>query len=194
MPRNLGCLLVFVLLLTISLLARNPAQDAPAPSTTQDQAAAPDQAGATEPIPDVPAPAVPVPTDTQRQDFHQSVQDIHFDFDRANIRPEDHSTLQSDAQWLQSHPNVFITIEGHADERGDIVYNLALSDIRAQATHNALMQMGVPEKQIVFATGWGKLYPVCAEADESCWAQNRRSHFTLWGEGNGVTSSGAASH
>ena len=102
--------------------------------------------------------------------------------------------LQSNAQWLQSHPNTFITIEGHADERGDIVYNLALSDIRAQATHDALMRMGVPEKQIVFATGWGKLYPVCAEADESCWAQNRRSHFTLWGEGNGATSSGAASH
>ena len=115
-------------------------------------------------------------------------------FRPANIRPEDQTTLQSNAQWLQSHPNTFITIEGHADERGDIVYNLALSDIRAQATHDALMRMGVPEKQIVFATGWGKLYPVCAEADESCWAQNRRSHFTLWGEGNGATSSGAASH
>jgi peptidoglycan-associated lipoprotein len=184
MLRHLGCLLVFALLFTMNLLARNPAQDAPA--SAQDQAAAP--------IPDVPVPAVPVPTDTQRQDFHQSVQDIHFDFDQADIRPVDQSTLQSNAQWLQSHPNTFITIEGHADERGDIVYNLALSDIRAQATHDALMRMGVPEKQIVFATGWGKLYPVCAEADENCWAQNRRSHFTLWGEGGGSTSSGAASH
>jgi peptidoglycan-associated lipoprotein len=193
MLRNLGCLLAFALLLTFNLLARNPAQDAPASATTQDQPAASDQAAPAS-IPDVPVPAVPVPTDTQRQDFHQSVQDIHFDFDQANIRPADQSTLQSNAQWLQSHPNTFITIEGHADERGDIVYNLALSDIRAQATHDALMRMGVPEKQIVFATGWGKLYPVCAEADESCWAQNRRSHFTLWGEGNGATSSGAASH
>jgi peptidoglycan-associated lipoprotein len=194
MLRNLSCLLVFALLLTINLLARNPAQDVPAPTATQDQAATPDQA-ATAPIPDVPVPAVPVPTDTQRQEFHQSVQDIHFDFDRANIRPEDQSTLQSNAQWLQSHPNTFITIEGHADERGDIVYNLALSDIRAQATHDALMRMGVPEKQILFATGWGKLYPVCAEADESCWAQNRRSHFTLWGEQGGAGNvSGAGSH
>lgn len=187
MLRNLGCLLVFVLLLTINLLARNGAQDATAPASQ-------DQATATEQIPNVPVPAVPVPTDTQRQDFHQSVQDIHFDFDRADIRADDRATLQSNAQWLQSHPNTFITIEGHADERGDIVYNLALSDIRAQATFDALRQMGVPEKQILFATGWGKLYPVCAESDESCWAQNRRSHFTLWGEQGDGAASGAASH
>jgi peptidoglycan-associated lipoprotein len=188
MLRNLACLLVFSLLLTLNLLAQTNAQDATAAAAAQDQTAA------TAQIPEVPVPAVPIPTDTQRQQFHQSVQDIHFDFNRANIRPEDRATLQSNAQWLQSHPDVFITVEGHADERGDIVYNLFLSDIRAQATHDALMQMGVPEKQIVFATGWGKLYPVCAEQDETCWAQNRRSHFTLWGAGGGATSSGAASH
>ena len=94
MLRNLGCLLVFSLLLTLNLLSQTATQDLTAP------AAAPDQA-ATAPIPDVPVPAVPVPTDTQRQDFHQSVQDIHFDFDRANIRPEDRTTLQSNAQWLR---------------------------------------------------------------------------------------------
>jgi peptidoglycan-associated lipoprotein len=188
MLRNLSCLFVLFLLFTFNLAAQIAAQDTTA-STPQDQTAA------TQTIPDVPVPAVPVPTDMQRQDFHQSVQDIHFDFDRADIRANDRTTLQSNAQYLQAHPNVFITIEGHADERGDIVYNLALSDIRAQATHDALMQMGVPEKQIVFATGWGKLYPVCAEADESCWAQNRRSHFTLWGEQGGAgASSGTASH
>jgi len=185
MLRNFGCLLVLLLLFTFTLAAQT-AQDATAPAP-QDQSAAAQ-------IPDVPVPTTPVPTDTQRQEFHQSVQDIHFDFDQADIRPEDRTTLQSNAQYLQSHPNTFITIEGHADERGDIVYNLALSDIRAQATHDALMQMGVPEKQILFATGWGKLYPVCAESDESCWAQNRRSHFALWGEQGGATSSGAASH
>ena len=186
MLRILSCLFVLLLLFTFNLAAQTAAQDTTEPAP-QDQSAAAQ-------IPDVPVPTTPVPTDTQRQEFHQSVQDIHFDFDQANIRAEDRTTLQSNAQWLQSHPNTFVTIEGHADERGDIVYNLALSDIRAQATHDALMQMGVPEKQILFATGWGKLYPVCAESDESCWAQNRRSHFTLWGEGNGATSSGAASH
>jgi peptidoglycan-associated lipoprotein len=188
MLRNLGCLLVFSLLLTLNLLAQT-AQETTAPAAPQDQSAANAE------IPNVPVPAVPIPTDTQRQAFHQSVQDIHFDFDRANIRPEDRATLQSNAQWLEAHPNTFITIGGYADERGDIVYNLALSDIRAQATHDALTQMGVPEKQILFATGWGKLYPVCQEQDESCWAQNRRSHFSLWGEEGGeATSSGAASH
>jgi len=34
--------------------------------------------------------------------------------------------------------------------------------------------------RIVFATGWGKLYPVCMQAGENCWAQNRRAHFSRW--------------
>jgi hypothetical protein len=59
-----------------------------------------------------------------------------------------------------------------------------LSDERAKETRDALVSMGVPESQIVFATGWGKLYPVCNQSDESCWAQNRRAHFEPWQAGS----------
>ena len=170
MLRNLGCLLPFALLLTMNLLARNPAQDAAAPATAQDQAA-------TAPIPDVPVPAVPVPTDTQRQDFHQSVQDIHFDFDQTNIRPEDQTTLQSNAQWLQAHPNTFITIEGHADERGSAEYNMALGEKRAESAKDYLVQVGIPTQQLNVVS-YGKEKPVCEEHDEACWQKNRRAHLT----------------
>jgi peptidoglycan-associated lipoprotein len=71
-----------------------------------------------------------------------------------------------------------VSIAGDADERGEIVYNLTLSDHRAKATRDALVQLGIPADRIIFATGWGKLYPVCAQADETCWSQNRRAHFT----------------
>lgn len=187
MLRTFGCLLAFALAFTLSSLSQTEATSAGAASVLENSSA--------QSIPEVPVPAVPIPTDTQKENFHQNVQDIHFDLNRARIRKQEQSTLQSNAQWLQAHPDAFITIEGDADERGDIVYNLFLSETRAQAARDALVKMGVPEKQILFATGWGKLYPVCAESDESCWAQNRRSHFALWGEqGAGASSTGGASH
>jgi peptidoglycan-associated lipoprotein len=120
------------------------------------------------------------PTPSQQREVRENIKDIHFDFDRANLRPEDSSILESDAQWLKAHPDVLLTIEGDADERGDIVYNVGLSDRRAAATKDALVSMGVPADQIVFATGWGKLYPICGQPDESCWSQNRRAHFAAW--------------
>jgi outer membrane protein OmpA-like peptidoglycan-associated protein len=66
------------------------------------------------------------------------LRDIHFAFDRADLRLEDRQVLASNAEWLKAHPDVNITIEGDADERGEIIYNLVLSDHRALATRDAL--------------------------------------------------------
>jgi len=121
----------------------------------------------------------PLPNATEQM-VEQNVKDIHFDYDRAELRPEDRSILESDAKWLKDHPGVIITIEGDADDRGDIVYNLSLSDLRATTAENTLVALGVPASQIEHAVGWGKLYPICAQADENCWEQNRRAHFDAW--------------
>lgn len=123
--------------------------------------------------------ASPLSSDQQQQ-FEQGVKDIHFDFDRADLRDEDRAILSANAEWLKAHPDMIITLEGSADDRGDIVYNLVLSGARAAVTKDALVQLGVPAGQIAFATGWGKLYPVCTEQDENCWSQNRRTHFAPW--------------
>jgi outer membrane protein OmpA-like peptidoglycan-associated protein len=123
--------------------------------------------------------AKPLPPEQQQQ-FQHAIKDIHFDFDRADLRPEDRAILASDAEWLKSHPEVLITLEGDADERGDVVYNVVLSGERAMAARDALVELGVPADRIAFATGWGKLYPVCSQSDESCWSQNRRTHFATW--------------
>lgn len=125
-----------------------------------------------------PTPASVIPLNAA--EVQQNVQDIHFDFDRADLRAEDRATLEQDAQWLKAQPSALVTIEGDADERGGIVYNVALSEKRATVTKDALVSMGVPADQIVFATGWGKLYPICFASDESCWSENRRAHFAAW--------------
>lgn len=123
--------------------------------------------------------APPVPVD-QQQEFSQAVKDIHFDFDNSDLRPEERAILEADAEWLKGHPDVMITLEGNADERGDIIYNLVLSGERAMAVEDALVEMGVSPDRIPFATGWGKLYPICMQSDENCWSQNRRIHFAPW--------------
>jgi peptidoglycan-associated lipoprotein len=105
---------------------------------------------------------------------------VHFEFDRYDLKPEDQPILQQAANWLKANPSVYVVIGADADERGEIVYNLALSHKRAEVTRDALIGMGVSPSQIVFATGWGELYPTCTQSDESCWSQNRRAHFEKW--------------
>jgi peptidoglycan-associated lipoprotein len=145
-------------------------------------AAATAQVQTSQPRADQPSgtPAYQPPTGTQEQDIHQNLKDIHFAFDQYELTADDRQSLEAAANWLKANPSVYITIAGDADERGSIVYNVYLSDKRAKATRDALVSMGVPEGRIVFATGWGKLYPVCNQSDESCWSQNRRAHFEPW--------------
>lgn len=107
------------------------------------------------------------------QDLIQNVKAVYFPFNIYN-RVVDPAPLQSDAEWLKQHTNGQLWIQGYADIRGDIFYNLVLSYRRAQFVKSKLVQSGVDESRIGFATGWGKLYPVCQATDDSCYQQQRR--------------------
>jgi peptidoglycan-associated lipoprotein len=136
-------------------------------------------------------PPPPVPATTQ-QEFSQNVKDVYFDFNRWQLKADDRDTLKQDAEWLKAHRDVIFTIAGQADPRGNIVYNLFLSDQRALATRDALLKLGVSPQQILFAQGWGKLYRVCNQEDESCWSQDRRAHMDPWSPVAGpLTNAGA---
>jgi len=106
------------------------------------------------------------------------VKDIFFDYDKYDITPADQATIQADAEFLKSHPNITFTIEGHCDERGSTEYNLALGDNRANAARQALVQLGVPADRIR-TISYGKEKPFCTESTEQCWQQNRRAHFVF---------------
>ncbi len=109
----------------------------------------------------------------QAQDLLQNVKDIYFPFDIYNriVNPND---LQADGSWLTQNTGSTLWIQGYADIRGDIFYNLVLSYRRAQHVKAGLVKAGVDESRIQFATGWGKLYPVCQGTDEQCYQQQRR--------------------
>ena len=123
-----------------------------------------------------PPPPPPPPTETDAEAFAKNVKDIFFDYDKYDLRPGDQATIQADAQFLNAHPNIKFTIEGHCDERGSTEYNLALGDNRANAAKSALVQAGVPADRIR-TISYGKEKPFCTEHNETCWQENRRAHF-----------------
>jgi peptidoglycan-associated lipoprotein len=123
--------------------------------------------------------AAPPPTTsnaTEEELFSRNVKDIYFDYDMYDVRADQQGSLKGDAQFLQEHSNIHVTIEGHCDERGSTEYNLALGASRADAVKNALIQAGVGGDRIK-TISYGKEKPFCTESNESCWQQNRRGHF-----------------
>jgi len=99
---------------------------------------------------------------------------VYFDTDRFDIDGEDRVILQSQAEWLRQYPNVRLTVEGHADERGTRDYNIALGERRANAAKNYLATLGVDPSRISVVS-YGKERPVALGSNESAWAQNRRA-------------------
>jgi peptidoglycan-associated lipoprotein len=131
--------------------------------------------------PPPPQPVQQQPTQTAAEILARQVQDIHFDYDKSDIRPEDQPVIQGDANALKQifsmDPSFVVTIEGHCDERGSAEYNLALGDRRAAATKDALVALGVPGDKLK-TISYGKERPLCTDASEACYARNRRAHFS----------------
>jgi len=127
-----------------------------------------------------PAPAAlvapPQPNETAL--FAKNVKDVFFDFDKANIRPNEVPVTDHDAKFLEQHPDIKVVVEGHCDDRGSEEYNLALGDMRANDLKKSLQQEGVSADQIQ-TISYGKEKPFCTIDDDQCWQSNRRDHFVL---------------
>jgi peptidoglycan-associated lipoprotein len=123
-----------------------------------------------------PPPPPPQATTTEEELFSQSVKDIYFGYDKADVGSDQQSALQGDIAFLKQHPNIHFTVEGHCDERGSTEYNLALGDSRASAVKSALVQGGVSADSVKIIS-YGKEKPFCTESTEQCWQQNRVGHF-----------------
>ena len=130
-----------------------------------------------------PAPAAAAPTTTARPSPKEftaiaDLKDIHFDFDKYDIRPGDAKVLDANATWLKTNPNHLVLIEGHCDERGTNEYNLALGERRAKSAMNYLISQGVQASRITIIS-YGEERPTCTDKNEACWSKNRRSHFLV---------------
>ncbi len=157
---------VVIVVLTITLLALTTVLVTPINAALQDQ----DQPAATS------RSDQPILQMWKDPSIVEDLKHIDFDFDSHDLASEQLS-LDANVQWLKSHPSVRIRLSGFTDPRGDIVYNLALSHRRAESVKRELVRMGIAENRIEYATGWGKLYPICVESTEECWKLNRRVEF-----------------
>lgn len=118
--------------------------------------------------------AVGGPTPGSQQDLVVNVGDrIFFGYDQHDLSAEARTTVERQAQWLKTYPNVNLTIEGHADERGTREYNLALGEKRATTIRNYLIANGVAPTRVQ-TISYGKERPAVLGSDDVSWAQNRR--------------------
>ena len=106
------------------------------------------------------------------------VVDVHFDFDRYDIRADAAKILEGNARLLRARGDALILIEGHCDERGTGEYNLALGERRAHAARNALVAHGIDTRRISIVS-YGEDRPQCRDRSEACWAKNRRARFLV---------------
>ena len=124
------------------------------------------------------ATAAPAPPRQAPKEFepNSALTRIHFDFDKAEIRPGDARILDVNANWLREHPDQLVLIEGHCDERGTAEYNMVLGERRAKGAMNYLVSRGVPTSRISIIS-YGEERPLCTEKNEACWSENRRAMF-----------------
>jgi len=101
---------------------------------------------------------------------------IHYDFDRASIKPDMIGVMDSNASYLKNHKKLSVVVEGHCDERGTNEYNIALGERRAQSAYDYLTSKGVSSSRLK-TMSYGEEKPLESGHSESDWYMNRRAEF-----------------
>ena len=98
---------------------------------------------------------------------------VYFDFDKSEIKDQSKPILKAHAEYLASHPDVHVALEGNTDERGTREYNMALGERRAKAVYQYLTLLGVCPSQLK-TISYGEERPAVLGHEESAWSKNRR--------------------
>ncbi len=103
---------------------------------------------------------------------------VFFDFDKAELKEESFPELDRLVELLRAYPNLRVLIEGHTDDVGTDEYNDRLSQRRADAVKQYLVQNGIAAQRIE-TKGWGRRKPLVRGTTEEARAQNRRVEIQL---------------
>jgi peptidoglycan-associated lipoprotein len=101
---------------------------------------------------------------------------ISFDYDQAVLSGPMRDAISANKRCMEQKKVARVRLEGHADERGETEYNLALGQRRADAVRTYLVNLGFPPKSAV-TVSYGEERPADAGHDEGAWARNRRVEF-----------------
>jgi peptidoglycan-associated lipoprotein len=107
---------------------------------------------------------------------------VHFDLDKATLSADNRKIVEANAQAIKaaasSVSNYQVVVEGNCDDRGTTAYNIALGQKRADEVKAYYVRLGVPADKVA-TVSYGEEKPVCYEATQACWAQNRRADTLL---------------
>lgn len=99
---------------------------------------------------------------------------ILFDFDKARLKSPESSAIKALADTLKAHPNLVVEVQGHTDNKGDAAYNLALSQRRATAVVDRLINEYSIAPSRLRARGYGEAVPTATNATPQGQQLNRR--------------------
>lgn len=182
--RWIACVVCGILLVSLgackSAPTPMPEPPGPTPAPTRVPTPVPEQV-VTEPVTE---PIVSeevteeLPEDLEILNARGYLEDVFFDTDRWDIKPEYRETLTRNAAWMQQYPSVQILLEGHCDERNTREYNLALGERRATAVRDYLVFLGINPSR-VRTISYGEERPFAIGHGEDAWQLNRRAHFVI---------------
>jgi len=107
-----------------------------------------------------------------------NLQDIYFDTDSDHLKDKSKEVIDGFYDFLKDNPNVKVEIQGHTDNVGSDAYNMKLSEARAKAVYEVLIEKGIPYSQISYK-GYGESKPVASNDSEKGRAKNRRTVFLI---------------
>lgn len=104
--------------------------------------------------------------------------DVTFDTNSTVVRPGLHSEINRVAGVLNQYPNTLVRVEGHTDSKGSSEYNMDLSNRRATAVKNLLVQRGIADSRID-VVGYGETMSVATNDTEAGRQKNRRVEIKI---------------
>ena len=170
-------------LLTITLVSLVISACASTPAT-ETTTTPPEQAKETQATPSkVSETAVASTPEVNSSDLTRQLEElqkssVYFDFSEYVVKPEYRDLISQKADFMKSHGDVVVTLEGNADERGSSEYNLALGNKRANAVLKSLEVLGISASQ-TRVISLGEEHPRLRCHNEDCWKENRRVDFVV---------------
>ncbi len=133
--------------------------------------------GGTKKVEPVPAPVIVEPA--PQPEIVRVQLDVKFDFDKATIREGSYEDIRQVADFMKQFPQTTTVVEGHTDSIGTEAYNQGLSERRANAVRDALVENYGVEGNRVQAVGYGEDRPIADNDSQEGRAINRRVDATV---------------
>ncbi|MCB9791396.1 MAG: peptidoglycan-associated lipoprotein Pal [Alphaproteobacteria bacterium] len=125
-------------------------------------------------------------------DMEENFSKIYFQYDSAELSRFSREALRDNVDLMKEHPDVYIRVQGHADERGSTEYNLALGQERADAVKELMVASGVSPMRID-TVSYGEERPLDTHSNKAAWSKNRRAEFVItWSDGEDLSGSTAS--